>query len=67
MEGSMRATTHIGHLYSSTKNKQINKKNYKQTKKLMSNNTSNHFKLIMAPIRGKTCGLGRGNETITLP
>ena len=26
MEGSMRATTHIGHLYSSTKNKQINKK-----------------------------------------
>ena len=37
------------------------------TKKLMSNNTSNRFKLIMAPIRGKTCGLGRGNETITLP
>ena len=37
------------------------------TKRLLSNNTPNYFKFIMAPTRGKTCGLGHRNGTITLP
>ena len=37
------------------------------TESLLSNSTSNRFKFIMAPTRAKTCGLGRRNETITLP
>ena len=36
------------------------------TQSLLSNNTSNHFKLYMTPTRGKTCGLGCGNGTMTL-
>ena len=67
MEGSKRTTTRIGHLYSSTKNKQKNKKRYNLvTESLLSSNTSNRFKFIMAPNRGKTCGLGRRNGTTTL-
>ena len=37
------------------------------TESLFSNNTSNRFKFIMTPTRGKTCGLGRRNGTVTLP
>ena len=37
------------------------------TESLLSNNTSNRFKFIMTPTRGKTCGLRRRNGTITLP
>ena len=67
MEGSKRTTTRIGHLYSSAKNKQKNKKTYNlMTESLSSNSTSNHFEFIMALTRGKTCGLGRRNGTITL-
>ena len=36
------------------------------TESLLANNTSNRFKFIMAPTRGKTCGLGRRNGAITL-
>ena len=67
VEGSKETTTRIGHLYSSAKNKQKNKKIYNlMTESLSSNSTSNHFKFIMAPTCGKTCGLGRRNGTITL-
>ena len=37
------------------------------TESLLSNNTSNRFKFIMTPIRGKNCGLRHRNGTITLP
>ena len=63
MEGSKRNTTCIGHLSSSTKNKQ--KKNL-MTESLLSNDTSNCFNLITTPTRGKTCGLCSRNGTITL-
>ena len=36
------------------------------TEILLSNNTSNHFKFIMTPTRGETCGLRCRNRTITL-
>ena len=36
------------------------------TKSLLSNNTSNFFKSIMTPTRGKTCDLRRRNGIITL-
>ena len=68
MEGSKRTTPRTGHISSPTKNKQKNKKRYHFiTESLLSNNTSNHFKLIMTSTRGKTCGLSRRNGTITLP
>ena len=69
MEGSKRTTTRIDHLYSSTKNKQKNKKGTTlvlMAENLFSNNTSNRFKFIMAPTHGKTCGLGRRNGATTL-
>ena len=37
------------------------------TQSLLSKNTSNHFKFIMTPTRGKTSGLRRKKGTITLP
>ena len=37
------------------------------TESLLCNNTSNRFKFIMTPTRGKICGLRRRNGTITLP
>ena len=37
------------------------------TESLLSNNTSNRFRFIMTPTRGKTCGLRRRNGIITLP
>ena len=64
MAGSQRTTTRIGHLFSSTKNKEKTKKI--PPKSLSSNNTSNRFKFIMTPTSGKTCGLRRRNGTITL-
>ena len=68
MEQCKRTTTRIGHLSSSTKNKQKKQKRFHlMTKSLLSNNTSNAFKFIMIPTRGKTCGLHRRNGTITLP
>ena len=67
MEGSKRTTTRIGQLYSSTKNKQKNKRYNLMTESLQSNNTSNPFKFIMTPTRRKTFGLGHRNGTITLP
>ena len=54
MEGSKRTTTCIGHLYSSTKKQAKKQKRYNlMTESLMSNNTSNRFKFIMAPTREK--------------
>ena len=67
MEESKRTTTRIGHLSSSRKNKQKTKKIHLMTEILLSNNTSNRFKFIMTPTRGKTCGLRIRNGTITLP
>ena len=37
------------------------------TENLLTNNTSNRFKLIMLLTCGKTCDLRRRNGTITLP
>ena len=37
------------------------------TEGLLTNNTTNRFKLIMTPPFGKTCGLPHKNGTITLP
>ena len=37
------------------------------TENLLTNNTSNCFKLIMTPTCGKTCDLRRRNGAITLP
>ena len=37
------------------------------TECLLFNNTSNRFKFIMTPIRGKTCGLRRRNGITALP
>ena len=37
------------------------------TETLLPSNTSNYFKIIMTPTRGKTCGFRRGKKTITLP
>ena len=52
----MRTTTRIGHLWSSTKNKQ-NQTNKIQKiscdRSLLSSNTSNHFKLITSLTRGE--------------
>ena len=80
MEESKRTTTLISHLSSSIKNKQKKKTKKKQRKKkkkkeryhlmtecLLFNNTSNRFKFIMTPTRGKTCGLRRRNGIIALP
>ena len=67
MEGSKKTTTRIGQLSYSTKNKQkIQKIYHLMTKSLLSNNTSNLFKFIMTPTRGKTSGLRR-NGTVILP
>ena len=66
MEGSKRTTTHIGHLSSSTKNKQ-NKNRYNfMTESMLSNNTLNRFKFNMNSTRGKTCGRRHRNRTITV-
>ena len=68
MEGSKRTATRIGHLYSSTKEQAKKQKRYNlMIQHLLSNNTSNRFKFIMAPTRGKTCDLGCRNGTVTLP
>ena len=54
MEGSKRTTTRFGHLCSSTKSKQKKKKRYNlMIENLLSNSTSNRFKFIMTPTRGK--------------
>ena len=37
------------------------------TEGLLTNSTSNRFKLVTTPTCGKTCGLRRRNRTITLP
>ena len=37
------------------------------TESFLSNNTSNCFKIIMTPTRGKACSLIRRNGTTTLP
>ena len=37
------------------------------TESLLSKNTSNYLKFVMAPTRGKTSGLRRRKGTITLP
>ena len=66
MEGSKRTATCIGHLSSTTKNKQKTKNRPPYNKSLLSNITSNRFKLIMTPTRGKTCGLCRRNGMTTL-
>ena len=66
MEGSKRTATCIGHLSSSTKNKQKTKNILPYDKKFVTQITSNRFKLIMTPTRGKTCGLCRRNGMTTL-
>ena len=68
MEGSRRTATRIGHLTSSTKNKQKKKKKRYNlmTESLLFKNTSTCFKFIMTPTRVKTRGLRRKNGTITL-
>ena len=54
MEGSKRTTTLIGHLSSSKKKKVKKQKRYHlMTERLLSDNTSNCFKLIMTPTREK--------------
>ena len=56
MAGSKRTTTCIGHLSSSTKKRTKKQKRYHLiTEILFSNNTSNRFKFIMTPTRGKGC------------
>ena len=67
MEGSKRTTTCIRHLSSSTKNQAKTKKIPLYDRKFVVNNTSNHFKFIMTPTSGKTCGLHCKNGAITLP
>ena len=58
MEGSKRTATRIGHLYSSTKEQAKKQKRYNlMIQHLLSNNTSNRFKFIMAPIVGKPATL----------
>ena len=53
MDVSERTTTPIGHLSSSTKNRQENKRCNFMIKSLSSSNTSNRFKLTMTPTRGE--------------
>ena len=57
MEGSKRTITRFGHLCSSTKKKKKSKKTKKiynlMTESLLSSNTSNRFKFIVTPTRGK--------------
>ena len=68
MEQCKRTTTRIGHLSSSTKNKQKKpKKIPPYDKKFVVQQHIKCFKFIMIPTRGKTCGLHRRNGTITLP
>ena len=57
MEGSKRTTTRFGHLCSSTKKIKKAKKRYNLlTESLLSSNTSNRFKFIVTPTRGKNLG-----------
>ena len=57
MEGSKRTTTRFGHLCSSTKKIKKAKKRYNLlTERLLSSNTSNRFKFIVTPTRGKNLG-----------
>ena len=68
MERSKRTTTRIGHLSSSTKNKQKKAKTIPlYDKKFAFQQYIKCFKFIMTPTRGKTCCLRRRNGTITLP
>ena len=68
MEGSNRTTTRIGHFNSSTRKQAKKQKRYNLiTESLFSINTSNPFKFVMTSTRGKICGLGQRNGTITLP
>ena len=68
MERSKRTTTRIGHLSSSTKNKQKKtKKIPPYDKKFVVQQHIKCFKFIMTLTRWKTCGLRRRNRTITLP
>ena len=55
MEGSKRTTIRFGHLCSSTKKiAKRQQKRYNLMKEgLLSSNTSNHFKFIVTPTRGK--------------
>ena len=67
MEESKRTFTRFSHLCSSTKNKQKKtKKRYNliTIESLLSNNKSNHYKSILTPTRGKTCGLHCRNGTM---
>ena len=58
MEGSMRTTTRIGHLYSLTKNKQKKQKRYNlRTESLLSNNTSNGLSSLWLQPVGKPVDL----------
>ena len=71
MEESKRTTTLISHLSSSIKNKQKKTKKKKEryhlmTECLLFNNTSNRFKFIMTPTRGKTCGDLCRNAALTV-
>ena len=64
MEGSKRTSTRIGHFYCSLKNKQKNKMIQSYNRKFV---VQQHIKsFIMTSTRGKICGLGRRNGTITL-
>ena len=65
MEGSKRTTICIGHLSSSTKNKQKTKKIPPYDKKFVVQQYIINF--ITTPTGGKTCGLCRRNVTITVP
>ena len=68
MKGSKRTTTRIGHLSSSTKNKQKKtKKIPPYDKKFVVQQHIKCFKFIMTPARGKSCGLPHRNGTITVP
>ena len=68
MEGSKRTTTGIGHLSSSTENKQKKQKRCNlMTESLLSNNRPNCFQFTVTPTHEKTCGLRRKNGTIILP
>ena len=69
MEGSKRTTTRVGHLSSSTKNKQTNKQTNKQKRKnlmiecLLSISTSNCFKFTMTPTSWKSLWPPSQNQT----
>ena len=54
MEESKKNTTHVGHIYSSTKNEQKqNKKMQRYDRKFVVKKNINRFRFIMTPTRGK--------------